>query len=793
MSALIRLYSTILVAAHLSLASAKCAKIEKISVQLKWLVQAQFAGYTAGREIGGIFNSIYKKECVYAQIRSGDPFLQPIREVIEGFSDVGVVSGTSFYKEVAENGANVTSIGSFHQKNGMVLVARKNFCGRVDPPCSVKDLQGKTIGVSRDGEVPVADLLAKSGVTATLEPKGFGVNDLLSGKHAAQSLMMFNEVGVIYEKLNPDTNFLYTPEDIIIWDNLSPQVDELMVVRDEVLAKKPEVIKNFLRGLIKAWTYCRQNEAECVGLLPNNDKLHQRFMLREIHRMHYPSPKGFGYFDKNEYWAASNLLLKNKKISKLPAALKIDNSLMQAALKEVEASGEYSDLNGLKYNAKSLEFCAPKSTNDYAICKGFETTLCPAGQEAVAHGQCAPCAKDSYAPEEDKGTVCQACPDGFYTEGTGGTECLEDRTLMYALIGVAAGLVLIACIVGSLIVRHFQKKAARFEKLANAKLPDNVQEVIEKIYGEIKDHRDGSPCHYIPELRDCSDEHADRFGIVVCDLKGKVYKVGDTGCTYTLQSTCKVLLYCQALMNNKAAVSKVIGTEPTGKPFNDLSINRNENKVSNPYVNAGGITSAAYISGTARERYQQFEQLCKEMSFDDSRPKQLTALDEAAYASEMASNDVNANIASELSKAGFIPSLDDAKSALDAYTLACSISTTAEDSALMAATYANKGVNPITKNRVIDEKVNDEAISIMISCGMYNGAGQWIVDVGVPAKSGVGGGVIGVVPGVCGFATFSPRLDQNGNSVRGVEVAKAMSEALGLHVLKGGKGNSEQV
>ena len=112
----------------------------------------------------------------------------------------------------------------------------------------------------------------------------------------------------------------------------------------------------------------------------------------------------------------------------------------------------------------------------------------------------------------------------------------------------------------------------------------------------------------------------------------------------------------------------------------------------------------------------------------------------------------------------------------------------------MAATYANKGVNPITGKEVIPDHVNQDAISIMISCGMCNGAGQWIVDVGVPAKSGVGGGVIGVVPGVCGFATFSPRLDHNGNSVRGVKVARAMSEALGLHVLKGGsskKGSSK--
>jgi len=314
--------------------------------------------------------------------------------------------------------------------------------------------------------------------------------------------------------------------------------------------------------------------------------------------------------------------------------------------------------------------------------------------------------------------------------------------------------------------------------------------VIEEIHGNLKLETGGQICQYIPELSCLTAEDAEKFGIVICDLEGKVYKIGDTTQVHTIQSTCKVLLFCLALMEKgKKEVSKFIGTEPTGRPFDEPSINLEKKQVFNPYVNAGGITSAGLLSGSARERYQMFEGLAKRMSArGDGSVVSLLGLNEKVYESESSSNSQNQMITRQLLNAGCV---SDDKLALDAYTLACSLDTTAEASAIMAATLANKGVNPLTKKMAVPEDVNQDAISIMISCGMYNGAGQWIVDVGVPAKSGVGGGVIGVVPGVCGFATFSPRLDENGNSVRGVAVAKAMSEALGLHVLGGSsKGGS---
>jgi len=398
-----------------------CPKIEKVSLQLKWLIQAQFAGYVAGREIGGAFGNLYKKNCILCQIRSGDPLLEPIDEVLERFSDVGIVSGSSFLDRVSK-GLPVSSIGTLHKENGMVLVALKDFCGRTNPPCTLKDFEGKTVGVSRDANVPVRDLMAKHGVNVNYVIKGYGVGDLLTGKHAADGLMNYNEVGLILEALNPKTGYLYTPDDIIIWKNLQPPVDEVIVVRDDVLAARGKQIKGFLKGMIQAWTHCQHNEEECVGMLPNFDKAHQRYMLREINRMMYPNPNGFGHFKESIYWQTANVLTKMGMIGNV-SQYKVNNTLIDEAREEVIASGLYEDVNGLKFNKPPLRFCAAKYTNNYDICKGLGATLCPAGQKPVDHDVCGPCEIGRFAADEDKGNVCLPCRAGKYADITSSTEC----------------------------------------------------------------------------------------------------------------------------------------------------------------------------------------------------------------------------------------------------------------------------------------------------------------------------------------------------------------------------------
>eukprot|EP00928_Gymnodinium_smaydae_P020244 TRINITY_DN17825_c0_g3_i2.p1 TRINITY_DN17825_c0_g3~~TRINITY_DN17825_c0_g3_i2.p1 ORF type:complete len:699 (+),score=160.59 TRINITY_DN17825_c0_g3_i2:314-2098(+) len=312
-------------------------------------------------------------------------------------------------------------------------------------------------------------------------------------------------------------------------------------------------------------------------------------------------------------------------------------------------------------------------------------------------------------------------------------------------------------------------------KFATAKLPDNVQQVLEDVHKKVKPQDFGQLADYIPELTKANPQH---FGIALCDTDGNMYTVGDVDIPFTIQSSCKPMLYILAMMEHGLPhVQTKIGEEPSGQPFDALSIDPT-NRAFNPYVNAGAITSMSMLSGNASERYLKYENYCRRMSCHPDRLNMNTSV----YKSEMATNTNNRGITSELKKRDIVTG--DADVALDAYTMACSLDTTACEAAVMGATLANAGKNPISKEEVLPGDLVNQMVTVMMSCGMYNGAGKWIVDVGIPAKSGVGGLLMCVVPGVCGIGIFSPRLDVNGNSSRGVLVATEMSKALGLHVLK---------
>jgi len=248
------------------------------------------------------------------------------------------------------------------------------------------------------------------------------------------------------------------------------------------------------------------------------------------------------------------------------------------------------------------------------------------------------------------------------------------------------------------------------------------------------------------------------------------------------------MLYMLAIDECGAAfVASKIGQEPSGQPFDALSIDPN-NRAYNPYVNAGAMMSASIIHNnlTAGETvFELFQDACEDCSMEDVS----LMLDSGVYESEMSCNTNNKNIAKELSKRGILEG--NVRAAVDSYTQCCSMLTTTENMAVMAATFANQGMNPMSLYQAIPKHAVDNMVTVMMSCGMYNGAGKWIVDVGLPAKSGVSGVVMCVVPGVCGIAVYSPRLDENGNTTRGVLVAKACSEKLGLHVLKNSDRNNE--
>lgn len=263
-----------------------------------------------------------------------------------------------------------------------------------------------------------------------------------------------------------------------------------------------------------------------------------------------------------------------------------------------------------------------------------------------------------------------------------------------------------------------------------------IQAVIDDIYSRLKDNDDGELASYIPQL---AEADPNVFGIAFCDIDGKLYTAGDTNVPASIQSVSKTLLYLMAMMERgRAKVGMKVGEEPSGMPFNELAID-SENRAYNALINTGALTTASLLKGTALDRYERFENLCRACCH---APDGI-ALDEAVYQSEMATNDNNRKIVDELVSHGIIENEPDV--ALEAYTRVCSSNVTALDVAVMGATFANGGVHPITKKKAIPGKLTNQLVTVMMSCGMYNGAGKWIVEVGIPAKSGVSGHLLCVV------------------------------------------------
>lgn len=324
----------------------------------------------------------------------------------------------------------------------------------------------------------------------------------------------------------------------------------------------------------------------------------------------------------------------------------------------------------------------------------------------------------------------------------------------------------------------------RQKKAALSNLPDNVQEIIDSVYEWTVSKPDaGEVTSHIPELANVDPS---LFGVALCDNEGQLYTAGDVFHCATMQAVSSTMLYVMALEDNRPSlVDLKIGGEPSTGAFYEIAID-DRNRAYNPLINTGALVAASLVKGeTAKERFKRFAGLVREMGYAPSRIK----LNGAAYESEMATNAKNRAIVDELVARNVIESEDDDESgggdvALDFYTRACSLELSCDDLATVAATLAFDGRNPVTGNDVISPSVVGRLVTNMMSCGMHADMGKWIVEVGVPAKSGVGGFVMGLVPGVCGFAVFSPRLNEHANPHRGILVAEALSKRLGLHVLR---------
>ena len=286
----------------------------------------------------------------------------------------------------------------------------------------------------------------------------------------------------------------------------------------------------------------------------------------------------------------------------------------------------------------------------------------------------------------------------------------------------------------------------------------------------------GELANYIPEL---AAVDPDKLAASIAMVDGEQYAAGDSDVEFTIQSISKPFVYALALADRGYDdVLAKVGVEPSGEPFNELSLEDDSGKPLNPMINAGAITTHSLVGPPGATQGERMERVISGLSAFAGR---RLSVNERVYESELEHAHRNYAIAHMLRGHGILTG--DPTVAVQGYTRQCSLMVTVKDLALMAATLANYGVHPVTGEQVVPKDVVRQVLSVMFTCGMYNAAGDWATQVGVPAKSGVGGGIIGAVPGQLGVATFSPRLDGHGNSVRGVELFEQFSDDMGMHVM----------
>jgi len=300
-----------------------------------------------------------------------------------------------------------------------------------------------------------------------------------------------------------------------------------------------------------------------------------------------------------------------------------------------------------------------------------------------------------------------------------------------------------------------------------------LQRYLEDLHGSLKDYNEGEVASYIPELLRANP---DWFGITIATVDGHVYQAGDTQQSFTIQSISKAFVYGLALEDNGLdKMASRVDVEPSGEAFNSISLRPDTGRPLNPMINAGAIATAAMVEGHDCDTKIRRILEC----FSRYTGHQLE-IDEEVFRSEKDTGHRNRAIAHLLRGFGILD--DPPEGILDVYFQQCSINVTCRDLAVMGACLANNGVNPVTAVRTLKTEYVPKVLSVMGTCGMYDYSGNWVYTVGMPAKSGVGGGIVAVLPGQLGLAVFSPRLDERGNSARGIKVCEQISADFGLHL-----------
>ena len=311
-----------------------------------------------------------------------------------------------------------------------------------------------------------------------------------------------------------------------------------------------------------------------------------------------------------------------------------------------------------------------------------------------------------------------------------------------------------------------------------------LQSYLESLHQSYANINEGEVANYIPELMKANPQW---FGIALITVDGHVYQVGDSRQSFTIQSISKAITYGIALEDNGIeAVLNKVDVEPSGEAFNSISLEPDTGRPRNPMINAGAIATVSLVRGDSPD-----EKFYRMLKCYERYLGRTVSIDEDVYHSEKSTGHRNRAIAYLLRNSNIIER--DTDEVLDVYFKQCSILVTCRDLAMIGVTLANNGVNPITGVRALNSHYVPKVLSVMSSCGMYDYSGAWVYEVGMPAKSGVGGGIVAVLPGQFGLAVFSPKLDERGNSSRGIAACKKISADFGLHMFRTGRSTASSV
>lgn len=302
-----------------------------------------------------------------------------------------------------------------------------------------------------------------------------------------------------------------------------------------------------------------------------------------------------------------------------------------------------------------------------------------------------------------------------------------------------------------------------------------IQEVLDDVYEKYRNVDDGEVATYIPELGKADPRD---FGICLVTVDGRVFRAGDCDKEFTIQSMCKPFAFQMALEQHGVSETlQYVGVEPSGDPFNSIELDAKTSRPFNPMINAGAIMIASRIKKTPVEA--GIEAFADTMSEAAGRRLRI---DNDVLQSETLTGNRNRAIAYLMRNFAIID--EQVNESLHQYFAQCSLLVTCQDMAMMAATLANMGTNPVTGKRVFDFRYIKYVLTVMLTCGLYDYAGGWAYEVGLPAKSGVAGGIFGVVNRQLGVSVYSPKLDARGNSVRGILACKELASHFGLHAFE---------